>query len=462
MKPSDPRTHARRVRTGRRSGGGLGDSAGMYDPAVTDPIRSLPAPVLALAPAVRDAGGRALVVGGWVRDRLLGATRRTSTSRCSASRRSRSAAARSFGRVEAVGESFPVYKVGDIDVALPRRESKIRPRAQGIRRGGRSVDDVEEAARRRDFTINAMLLGPADRRDPRSVRRPRGPRRARAARRRCGTFGDDSLRVLRGLQFAARFELEIETATTHSAGGSRSTTCRPNAIWGEVEKLLLLARRPSIGFALALDLGVVAGLLPEMAGARRLPAGAGVASRRRRLGPHADGRRRGAARIDDLPRPRPRDHARRGVPRLRQAGDDRVPRRPHPIAGPRGRGRGAGARVPRSAEHPHASTATTCASRCWASSAQHLKPGMWYKVDDDGRRRRVPPPGAEGGPRAAGAARRADCPAATGRFDCAAMDWFLERARALGVEHRPPAPILLGPPPAGAGPDARARGWARS
>jgi tRNA nucleotidyltransferase (CCA-adding enzyme) len=31
-----------------------------------------------------------------------------------------------------------------------------------------------------------------------------------------------------------------------------------------------------------------------------------------------------------------------------------------------------------------------------------------------------------------------------GRFDCTAMDWFLERARALGVQHRPPEPILLG------------------
>ena len=31
-----------------------------------------------------------------------------------------------------------------------------------------------------------------------------------------------------------------------------------------------------------------------------------------------------------------------------------------------------------------------------------------------------------------------------GRFDCSAMDWFLERARSLGVEHLPPGPILLG------------------
>ena len=39
---------------------------------------------------------------------------------------------------------------------------------------------------------------------------------------------------------------------------------------------------------------------------------------------------------------------------------------------------------------------------------------------------------------------RADCLGRTGDFDCSAMDWFLERARALGVEHQPPAPLLLG------------------
>ena len=37
-----------------------------------------------------------------------------------------------------------------------------------------------------------------------------------------------------------------------------------------------------------------------------------------------------------------------------------------------------------------------------------------------------------------------DCLGRTGSFDCSAMDWFLDRARALGVEHHPPAPLLLG------------------
>src|SRR5690349_16149505 len=78
-----------------------------------------------IAEAVRDAGGRALLVGGWVRDRLLdrdskdidlevygvpGDALRQLLGR--------------FGRVEPVGESFQVYKLGDVDVSVPRRESK--------------------------------------------------------------------------------------------------------------------------------------------------------------------------------------------------------------------------------------------------------------------------------------------------------------------------------------------------
>jgi tRNA nucleotidyltransferase (CCA-adding enzyme) len=39
---------------------------------------------------------------------------------------------------------------------------------------------------------------------------------------------------------------------------------------------------------------------------------------------------------------------------------------------------------------------------------------------------------------------KADCCGRTGDFDCSAMDWFVEKARALGVEHKPPAPILMG------------------
>ena len=70
--------------------------------------------------------------------------------------------------------------------------------------------------------------------------------------------------MLRAVQFAARFEFAARRRDARALPRrSRSTICRPNAIWGEIEKLLF-APRPSIGLALALDLGVVERLFPEL------------------------------------------------------------------------------------------------------------------------------------------------------------------------------------------------------
>jgi tRNA nucleotidyltransferase (CCA-adding enzyme) len=78
-------------------------------------------------------------------------------------------------------------------------------------------------------------------------------------------------------------------------------------------------------------------------------------------------------------------------------------------------------------------------------TAQHLKPGSWYKVRDevgDGAFRRL---AHKVDLELLARVAKSDCEGRKpGRFECTAMDWFLERARSLGVEHRPPAPILLG------------------
>jgi tRNA nucleotidyltransferase (CCA-adding enzyme) len=77
--------------------------------------------------------------------------------------------------------------------------------------------------------------------------------------------------------------------------------------------------------------------------------------------------------------------------------------------------------------------------------AHHLKPGAWYKVRDevgDGAFRRL---SQKVDLELLARLAKADCLGRSpGQFDCTAMDWFLERARTLGVEHRPPGPILLG------------------
>ena len=76
--------------------------------------------------------------------------------------------------------------------------------------------------------------------------------------------------------------------------------------------------------------------------------------------------------------------------------------------------------------------------------AHHLKPGMLFKarheITDGAFRRLAQKVDLELLARLA----KADCLGRTGEFDCSAMDWFLSRARELGVEHRPPAPWLLG------------------
>src|ERR1700736_5764174 len=78
-----------------------------------------------IAEGVRAAGGRALVVGGWVRDRLLGReSKDIDIEVFGVKADGLRALLEALGRVETVGESFQVYKVGNIDVSLPRRESK--------------------------------------------------------------------------------------------------------------------------------------------------------------------------------------------------------------------------------------------------------------------------------------------------------------------------------------------------
>ena len=77
------------------------------------------------------------------------------------------------------------------------------------------------------------------------------------------TFPDDSLRVLRAIQFAARLEFAVDDDTRALCRAIPLDDLPAERVWGEIEKLLF-ANRPSIGFALALDLGAVDKLFPEL------------------------------------------------------------------------------------------------------------------------------------------------------------------------------------------------------
>jgi tRNA nucleotidyltransferase (CCA-adding enzyme) len=168
------------------------------------------------------------------------------------------------GTVEPVGRSFPVYKVGQTDVSLPRRESKVGRGHRGFDVTGDPWMTVEEAARRRDFTINAIAWDPLSREliDPFHGREDLERRVLRVVDPR--TFPDDSLRVLRAVQFAARFDLSVPDDTRALCLDIPLDDLPAERVWGEVEKLLA-APRPSLGLQLARELRIVERLWPEMA-----------------------------------------------------------------------------------------------------------------------------------------------------------------------------------------------------
>jgi len=231
----------------------------MSTPA-TDPV----ARARAIAGAVREAGGRALVVGGWVRDRLMARPSKDLDIEVYAlPAPPLRALLESLGRVEAVGESFQVFKIGDIDVSLPRRESKAGRGHRGFEVSGDPTMSVAEAARRRDFTVNAIAWDPLtdEYLDPVDGRGDIARKLLRMVD--AATFADDSLRVLRAVQFAARLEFTLDSATAEVCRTIPLDDLPAERIWGEVEKLLF-APRPSLGFQLAMDLGVVARLFPEL------------------------------------------------------------------------------------------------------------------------------------------------------------------------------------------------------
>jgi tRNA nucleotidyltransferase (CCA-adding enzyme) len=401
-----------------------------------------------IARTVRDAGGRALIVGGWVRDLLLELPEPDKSNvdlevfglpgdRVRA-------LLESFGRVEAVGESFQVYKIGDIDVSLPRRDSKAGRGHRGFVVTGDPDMSIAEAARRRDFTLNAISWDPltGEYFDPFDGRRDLERRLLRVVDP--DTFGDDSLRVLRGVQFMARFGLTIEPSTAALCRQIALDDLPAERVWGEFEKLLL-APTPSIGFTAAMDLGVVAKLFPELqalAGCPQEPEW------------HPEGDvwvhnlqviDRARTRIDDLPRPQQlavmlgavcHDL---GKPATTRFIDGRIRSLDHEEQGVAP----AGAFLDRL--NVNACDGYDVRKQVLGITAQHLKPGSWFKVRDevgDGAFRRL---AHKVDLELLARVAKSDCEGRRpGNFDCTAMEWFLERARALGVQHRPPEPILLG------------------
>lgn len=220
--------------------------------------------------AIAKAGGRPILVGGWVRDVLLGIPHRQDYDIevfGLPMGRLRNILAR-LGPVHSVGRHFGVLKLttheAEYDISVPRRESNIGKGHRGFHVEPDPAMRFEEAAARRDFTINAMgyafleseLLDPFN---------GEGDLRAHVLRHVGPAFGEDPLRVLRAMQFAGRFALHIAPETLAICRAQDLHELPRERIWVEFRKLLLQAPRPSDGLAYAPELGVLP-YFPELAG----------------------------------------------------------------------------------------------------------------------------------------------------------------------------------------------------
>lgn len=206
--------------------------------------------VVALARLAEQHAGRALVVGGAVRDAVLGRVASDIDIEVYGIQADllEQLLEERFG-VDRVGQSFGILKLKhlDIDVSLPRRESKAGLGHRGFTVLTDPHMSILDASSRRDFTINSMLFDPltGELIDPHGGQADLRDGLLRHTDDE--SFSEDPLRVLRAAQFAARFDLKVDSYTVQLCRRIPIEGLARERLLDEFYKLLVQGVRPSRG-----------------------------------------------------------------------------------------------------------------------------------------------------------------------------------------------------------------------
>ncbi len=236
----------------------------------------IPTALSAVFEALRIAEGRPRLVGGCVRDWLLGLEPKDfDVEVFGLDFEQMGRALAPFGATDPVGRSFGVLKVrlggNEYDFSLPRRESKTGAGHRGFAVEPEPDLSEADAAARRDFTINAIAYDPLERR---IIDHHGGERdlRAKVLRHTSAAFVEDPLRVLRAFQFAGRFDLTLAPETTALCRSIKAAfhELPLERVWGEWDKWCTKSVKPSAGLAVLKQSGWLSHF-PEIAALDGLP-----------------------------------------------------------------------------------------------------------------------------------------------------------------------------------------------
>ncbi len=215
------------------------------------------APVRRVVELLLAAGGKPYMVGGCVRDALLRAPVVDIDIEVYGlgSRQIEAALRKEFGIIT-VGAAFGVTKLKDfpVDVSVPRRENRTGVKHADFDVQADPTMTPKDAAERRDFTLNAILWDPISGEivDPWQGQKDLDDR---VLRHVSPKFSEDPLRVLRAMQFAARFEFTVAPETIALCRTLSQADLPPERLMEEWSKLILRGVKPSAGLNFLRDCG---------------------------------------------------------------------------------------------------------------------------------------------------------------------------------------------------------------
>ena len=221
-----------------------------------------------IALRAKELGGRAMLVGGCVRDGLLGIP--SADIDCEVyglAPDALRALAAQFGDVDDSGEKYGIFALrgAGIDLAVPRTERRTGPHHGDFEVLPDPTLSFEKAASRRDFTVNAILRDALTGEivDPFGGQADLKNHILRAVPG--AGFEEDPLRVLRGAQFAARYDLTVDEATMEKMRRMPTDALSPARVMSETKKALMQSAHPEVYFDILRRAGALEVWFKELA-----------------------------------------------------------------------------------------------------------------------------------------------------------------------------------------------------